>query len=66
MFEFTSTDSGCSIAGHSRSESMSVYDYSVNFCNLWNVYNATAAKFTYTVGSCASAPEDAATTCATY
>ena len=43
LFEFTATaegGDGCSVAGHSRSRSPSVYDYSVNFCNLWNVYNS--------------------------
>ena len=66
MFEFTSHSAGCTVAGHSRSQSMSVLDNSVNFCNLWNVYNATANPFTYSVGSCASTPSDVATTCARY
>lgn len=65
IFELTSTNAGCTVAGHSRSQSMSVYDYSVNFCNLWNVYNGIG-NFTYSVGSCAYPAEDPATTCATY
>ena len=66
MFEFNATDSGCSIVGHSRSESNSVYDYSVNFCNLWNVYNAMSTPFTYTAPSCAYPAADPVTTCARY
>jgi len=66
LFEFTSTSAGCTVAGHSRSESMSYYDYSVNFCNLWNVYNGTGDAFTYSVGSCGYPADDPATTCATY
>ena len=50
LFEFTDTPNGCAIAGHSRSESMSVYDYSVNFCNLWNVYENLPLHYTYSVG----------------
>ena len=45
---------------------MSVYDYSVNFCNLWNVWNSTASEFTFTVGDCAYPAADPTTTCATY
>ena len=66
LFEFTTTFDGCSVAGHSRSESPSIYDYSVNFCNLWNVYNGSGQKFTYTVGDCASTAEDPTKTCAIY
>ena len=40
MFEFNVDKQGCQVKGHSRSQSLSYYDYSVNYCNLWNVYNA--------------------------
>ncbi len=66
MFDFAENNSGCMIAGHSRSESNSVYDYSVNFCNLWNVYNGVGSPFTFSVGKCAYPAEDPATTCAVY
>ena len=39
LFEFADSASGCAVTGRSRSQSMSVYDYSVNFCNLWNAYD---------------------------
>ena len=66
LFEFTTTNAGCTIAGHSRSQSMSYYDYSVNFCNLWNVYNGTGNAFTYSVGKCGYPTDDPAKTCAIY
>ena len=66
MFTFASNNQGCMVSGASRSESMSVYDYSVNFCNLWNVYNSIGDKFTFSVGSCGYPASDPATTCATY
>ena len=42
MFEFIGdpTDfraKGCSVKGRSRSQSLSYYDYSTNYCNMWNV-----------------------------
>ena len=66
LFEFTENSAGCSVTGSSRSQSMSVYDYNVNFCNLWNVYNATGNSFTYSLGDCAYPADDPKTTCARY
>ena len=66
LFEFVASDKGCQITGRSRSQSMSYYDYSVNFCNLWNVYNGTGNKFTYSTGKCGYPADDPVTTCATY
>ena len=66
LFEFQPSNGGCSIVGRSRSQSMSYYDYSVNFCNLWNVYNGTGSKFTYSTGKCGYPAKDPVTTCATY
>ena len=66
LFEFTNNSSGCTVAGKSRSESMSYLDNSVNFCNLWNVFNGTSDKFTYSVGKCSVTTDDPATTCARY
>ena len=65
LFEFTESNDGCTVTGHSRSQSISYYDYSVNFCNLWNVYNG-AGTFTQTVGKCGYPADDPVTTCATY
>ena len=66
LFEFTSNSAGCNVAGRSRSQSMSYYDYSVNFCNLWNAYNGVTDAFTFSVGKCGYPADDPATTCATY
>ena len=66
MFELDEENTGCKVKGHSRSESQSVYDYSVNYCNLWNVYNGISANPTVEVGDCASKPSDPVTTCARY
>ena len=65
LFEFTETNTGCTVNGHSRSQSMSYYDYSVNFCNLWNAYNGIGG-FTYSVGKCGYPADDPVKTCATY
>ena len=66
IFELSETNQGCTSAGHSRSQSVSMYDYSVNFCNLWNVYNAVGSPFSYSVGKCGYPASDPATTCAIY
>ena len=66
MFEFDEENTGCQVKDHSRSKSMSVYDYSVNYCNLWNAYNGVSANPTVHVGDCASTPSDPVSTCATY
>ena len=68
LFELTSTSTGCSVTGRSKSESMSYYDYSVNFCNLWNVYNGVGNTFNYSVpqGECPFPADDPVTTCARY
>ena len=35
------TDSSCTIVGKSRSQSLSYYDYNVNFCNIFNPLRGT-------------------------
>ena len=30
---------GCTVKAKSRSQSLSVYDYNTNYCNMWNVIN---------------------------
>ena len=45
---------------------MSVYDYSVNYCNLWNVYDKLGSAYTVSTGKCGYPAKDPKTTCATY
>ena len=66
LFEFVENNQGCAVTGHSRSQSMSYYDYSVNFCNLWNVYNGVGSAFTFSTGKCGYPADDPVKTCATY
>ena len=72
IFEFSQIQTpdkyGCQVAGHSRSQSPSYQDYSVNFCNLWNVYNGMGPSlpFTFELGDCGFPAEDPPTTCAKY
>ena len=65
LFQLSATASGCYVEGHSKSESFSYYDYSVNFCNLWNVYNGVG-NFSYKIGACPFPADDPVTTCARY
>ena len=69
LFNFTQAGAeSCTVVGHSRSQSMSVYDYSVNFCNLWNVYDSLGIDYTYSVNKdqCAYPADDPKSTCAVY
>ena len=62
---------GCQVVGKSKSESVSMLDNCVNYCNMWNVYNGeqvtdvanvTVDKATH----CSQTPDNAAETCARY
>merc|ERR1719223_262906 len=62
---------GCQIVGRSRSESESIEDSGVNFCNLWNVYNGEQVTDIATVTiddvfTCSDNPSDPITNCARY
>ena len=67
IFEFVTTDAGCYVTGHSKSQSPSYYDYNVNYCNMWNVYNGTGESFgTNMQGGCPFPADDPVTVCARY
>ena len=66
LFEFEEYDKGSKVTGRSRSQSLSYYDYNVNFCNLWNVYKHSGEKFDYEVKKCGFACKDPVKTCAIY
>ena len=60
---------GCTVEAKSRSRSLSYYDYSTNFCNMWNVFNSVgdaASLAKLTTSDCQWVPKDPATTCAKY
>ena len=68
LFDFApSGDSSCFVKAKSRSESVSMLDNCVNYCNMWNVFEALGTPFTVDkVSHCSQTPSDAATTCARY
>ena len=66
LFQFAETDAGCQVTGKSNSESISMYDYGVNFCNLWNVYNTVGGATVSKASHCSVDPSDPVTTCARY
>ena len=59
---------GCKITSKSRSRTLSYYDYSTNYCNMWNVLQTIpeAKKTAVTTDSCKWVPEDPLTICAKY
>lgn len=65
-FEFTESNGSCTVTSKSRSETLSVYDYSTNYCNMWNVLNTTGVFANTKVHDCAYPAADPTTTCAKY
>ena len=66
-FEFSPTASGdCTVKSRSRSQSLSYYDYSTNYCNMWNPLQHTATFTNEKVTQCPFPASDPATTCNIY
>ena len=66
-FEFVGTATGdCIVKSRSRSQSLSYYDYSTNFCNMWNPLHYTGSFTNQKVTQCPFPTSDPATTCNTY
>ena len=63
LIELTSTSKGCTASGHSRSQEAYFVDYTVNFCNIWNIYYGTSDEFTYSVRDCDSPAQDPVYNC---
>ena len=65
---------GCTVKSKSRSQFISYYDYSTNYCNMWNVINTVQMPeggnaldtATIEVSDCKWAPSDPKTTCMKY
>ena len=66
IFEYTQTSAGCVVNARSRSQSNSVYDYSTNYCNMWNVFTAIGPFENLNHSQCAYPAEDPVATCAVY
>ena len=72
LFEFApASNNYCTVTGRSRSETTSLLDNNVNYCNLWNVYSGAevAAVATFNIDksfNCSQTPDDPVTTCARY
>ena len=67
IFEFTQNGTTCDVAARSQSESPSYYDYDVNYCNMWNVFNGISPIIVnMQVTECPFEPTDPATTCQRY
>ena len=64
-FEFAQTASGCVVKSRSKSQSLSYYDYSTNFCNMWNPLENTGA-FSQQVSECPFPAADPVTICSKY
>ena len=67
LFEFVSSSEGCQVNMKSKSETLSYYDYSTNYCNMYNVIRETfGVTFgDVTVSNCKFPASDLAT-CDTY
>ena len=65
-FEFAPVATGCSVTARSRSQSTSILDNCVNYCNMWNVFTGIGTFTIDSVTKCSQEPDVPATTCARY
>ncbi len=65
-FEFSQSGSDCVVKSRSRSQSLSYYDYSTNFCNMWNPLHYTGSFVNQKVHDCKFPADDPATICNKY
>jgi hypothetical protein len=66
-FEFTqSTGADCTVNSRSRSQTLSYYDYSTNYCNMWNPITYTGKYANLVYKSCPFPADDPATVCLKY
>ena len=66
IFELTASSAGCAVSAKSRSQSLSQYDYSTNYCNMWNVFEAIGGYTNLSINHCQYHPSDPVATCAIY
>ncbi|TNV71882.1 hypothetical protein FGO68_gene14675 [Halteria grandinella] len=65
-FEFAQACDGCTIKARSRSQTLSYYDYSTNYCNMWNPLTFTGNFTNLEVRDCKFPAEDPAVICNIY
>ena len=66
LFEFTQSGNTCQVAAKSRSQSLSYYDYSVNYCNMWNILSEVGTFTIDSVKDCKYPADDPTSVCARY
>ena len=66
LFLFSESNGTCTVTGRSRSESVSMLDNGVNYCNLWNVYQAVGGDSIVNVSDCSVEPSNPVENCARY
>ena len=66
LFELTETDAGCGVKAKSRSRSLSYYDYSTNYCNMWNPLAHSDTFENQNVHDCKFPTDKPEETCNTY
>jgi hypothetical protein len=68
IFELTQTDDACEVVARSRSQTHSIYDFSTNYCNMWNVMNTSGGMedFKIDYNNCPYYPSNSEETCSIY
>lgn len=66
IFEMSQDGNTCVVAARSRSETLSMLDYSTNYCNMWNVLENLGGMTAPVLGECVQPPTDPEYTCAIY
>lgn len=65
-FELSQVGGDCVVKSRSKSQSLSYYDYSTNFCNMWNPLKTSGSFTNMKVSQCPFPAADPATTCNIY
>ena len=66
IFELSQNGTTCTVHARSRSQTMSVYDYDTNYCNMWNALNYIGGMQNLSIKNCTYYPDVPADTCAIY
>eukprot|EP00347_Sterkiella_histriomuscorum_P010391 403376478 len=66
IFELTQNGADCQVDSKSRSQTLSIYDYETNYCNMWTVHDAASGFSNLTTDHCKYVPTDPAARCAIY